>query len=787
MTHRIHPWIAVAAAILLSAVSGFTLPVMPPASALGVWRSPATCPLYWSPGAPVFPVPHPASAPAESAGRLIEASGAAALSVVRGWIEVGRPADALAALAAAPPDDPRTRLYRLAALAGLGRWSELDAALARVPAAALPPACGPHRTRWSAMSAAGTGTAAPAEAAWDELARSRPALGAYVDLWRLEAAAEAGDPVRGLAAWERLSAGDLPREARDRARLALAALHERNGRLGEARGLHLALAAESRGAERAPHWLAAARLADLEGEERAADELRRRVVSQEPAHAAGVLLDPALRARLALQPLAVARALLEARRTAEAESFASAVLASGASTSLLQEAMLLRASIRAAMGDRDGAEQDYAAFLGRWPGDPRIPDVKMDRARLAMRFRDGPAARARFQQVLAEHPGGRYADDALYLLADSWQDDYGSDPAFAERAIEAFDRLVRTAPGSYFADRSEMRAAHLAFALGRHDEARRRYAAYRGSESGREARYWMARSLDALGQRERAREIWGALAAGSDWYALISRDRLAGRPGASLELRNSGYRPAPPAALSEGMALLADPAGRTAAALLEFGERDLARAELVRGLARAGDDRQRLAAWADGLVAWGFPDLALRLGVRLGETGAGREWAFPRGHAGAVDAEARAHGLDAYYVLSLIRQESLFDAEAVSPVGAVGLMQVMPATGQEIADSIGWAGYDPELLTNPAISLHFGARYLEDQLGRFEGFWPAVLAAYNGGPHNVALWWSFPERSVDAELWIDRIPYKETRNYVKKVIAQYAMYRELYAGAPASR
>jgi soluble lytic murein transglycosylase len=114
-------------------------------------------------------------------------------------------------------------------------------------------------------------------------------------------------------------------------------------------------------------------------------------------------------------------------------------------------------------------------------------------------------------------------------------------------------------------------------------------------------------------------------------------------------------------------------------------------------------------------------------------------------------------------------------------------MQVMPATGQEIADSIGWAGYDPELLTDPAISLHFGARYLEDQLGRFDGFWPAVLAAYNGGPHNVALWWSFPERSVDAELWIDRIPYKETRNYVKKVIAQYAMYRELYASAPASR
>ena len=787
MIRRFLPSRILAAALLLSASHASALPVVPFGTALGVWRGPATCPLYWSPGAPVFPVPHPAPAPIEPDGRLIETSGAAALSEVRGWIEVGRAEDALAVLAAAPPDDPRTRLYRLAALAELARWDELDTALGETPAAALPPACGPHRARWSALAAAGTADGAAAEAAWDELARARPGLGAYVDLWRLEAAAVAGDPARGLAAWDRLAASGLPQEARDRGRLALAALYERVGRLGEARGLLLALGAESRGAERARHWLAAARIADLQGEERVADELRRRVVTQEPEQAAAVLLDPALRPRLGLPPLEVARALLRARRPAEAEPFATAVLESGPATPILQEATLLRASIRAAAGDRDGAERDYAAFLARWPGDPRVPEVRMDRGRLALRFRDGPLARGRFQEVIGEHPESRYADDALYLLADSWQDDYGSEPVFADRAIEAFDRLVRTAPGSYFADRSEMRAAHLAFALGRYEEARRRYEAYRGSESRREARYWLGRSFDALGRGERARAIWRELAAGSDWYALISRDRLAGRPAASLELRNSGYRPAPPAVPADGSALLADPAGRTAAALLEFGERELARGELQRGLARVAGDRQRLAAWADGLVAWGFPGMALRIGVRLGETGAGREWAFPRGHAGTIDAEARAHGFDAFYVLALIRQESLFDAAAVSPVGAVGLMQVMPATGQEIADSIGWAGYDPEILTDPAISLHFGARYLEDQLLRFDGSWPAVLAAYNGGPHNVALWWSFPERSVDAELWIDRIPYKETRNYVKKVIAQYATYRQLYADAPASR
>ena len=774
-------------AVALSARTAVAFPVVPPGAAWEAWSGVLSCPLYGTAGAPLSPVPHPEPAPIEPGGRLLETSGAAALAEARGWIEVGRFGDALAALAAPPATEPRARLYRLAALAGLGDWTRLDAALDSLSGGDLPPACGALRLFWSAEAAAGTGDPRAAAAAWDELRRARPEIGAYVDLWQLEAAATDADDEGGLAAWSRLAAAGLPEAARDRGRAALAVLHERAGRLGEARGLHLALAAESGGAARARHWQSAARLADLAGEGRAADEIRRRLVEHEPEHAAGLLLDPAARARLALPSLEVARALVRARRPADAEPFATAVLESGASAAVLQEATRLRASIRRARGDRAGAEADYDSFLARWPTDSRVPEVLMDRARMALAFRDGTAARAGFQEILVRYPGGKHSDDALYLLADSWQDDYGAEPEFADRAIEAFDRLVRTSPGSYFADRSEMRAAHLAFALGRYGEARRRYGAYNGSESAREARYWLARALYELGERVQAREIWRGLSRGDDWYGLLSRDRLGGRPGASLELVNAGYRSAPEPEGADGAALLADPGGRTAAALLEFGERELARAELVRGLARVGSDRQRLAQWADGLVAWGFPGIALQVGYRLGENGAGAEWAFPRGFAATIDAEARAHALDAYYVMALIRQESLFRPAAVSPVGAVGLMQVMPATGAEIADSTGWPEYDPAILTDPAVSLHFGSRYLEDQLARFDGFWPAVLAAYNGGPHNVALWWQFPERSLDAELWIDRIPYKETRNYVKKVIAQYAAYRRLHADAPASR
>src|SRR5688572_13092473 len=134
-----HSWIrhslTTAAVVLSTATPASAVPVVPPGAAWDSWGAAPSCPLYWSPGAPLSPVPHPEPAPIEPGGRLLETSGAAALAEARGWIEVGRPGDAMAVLATAPPTDPGTRLYRVAALAGLGSWEDLDAALDSVSAA----------------------------------------------------------------------------------------------------------------------------------------------------------------------------------------------------------------------------------------------------------------------------------------------------------------------------------------------------------------------------------------------------------------------------------------------------------------------------------------------------------------------------------------------------------------------------------------------------------------------------------------------------------------------------
>jgi soluble lytic murein transglycosylase len=739
------------------------------------------CPLWQHPGEPVPVYPHPPAGPVEAGGRLQEASGWTALASARGWIEVGRPERALEALAAAPPG-PAARLYRLAALDALGRWTELDAALAATAAGGLPAGCEPLHDLWTARAALAAERAPEADSAFDRLAAALPALGAWSDVLRLEAAAAGGDLGRGEAAWMRIQASDLPAVAERDARRRLPELYERAGRLEPAIAWHVTLAGEASGQERARHWIDAALLAEQRGDRGRADELRRRALVQEPAHAADIVLDAGLRARLGIEPLQAGRILVEAGRGAEADPFLTAAIESAAGTTArVAEATLLRARAREAAGDRAGAERDLAAFLARWPSDPRAADVGFERARLALDAREGELARERLESFLARWPSHARADDALYLIGDSWHDDWdggaagtrGAGPA--EQAIAAFDRLVSTRPGSYFAERAEMRAAHLAFALGRYAEAERRYRAYRG-ESAREARYWTARALDARGRREEARQIWRGLASGGDeYYALLSRDRLRGGRGLA-GLLPAGYAPPPdPGFESRGEILLESSGGRAAAALLALGRRSWAQAELERAAAKV-DDRGRLLAWAAALESWGFPDLAMRIGIRLGV----ERFSYPAGYAPALDREAREHGLDGRWVTALIRQESLFRATAVSPVGARGLMQIMPTTGREIAEAQSWPAFETEVLFDPTVSLHFGSLYLAEQRDRFGGFWPAVMAGYNAGPHRVAVWIEFPERELDPELWVDRMPFKETRNYVKKIVAQWATYRRLY-------
>ncbi len=147
-----------------------------------------------------------------------------------------------------------------------------------------------------------------------------------------------------------------------------------------------------------------------------------------------------------------------------------------------------------------------------------------------------------------------------------------------------------------------------------------------------------------------------------------------------------------------------------------------------------------------------------------------------------IPQNARLASVDLAAVYAVARQESLFDVDAISRVGARGVMQLMPATAKETADFIGVSYSPSRLLTDAGYNALLGSTYLSRQLTRFDGSLIMAAAAYNGGGGNVNKWirtFGNPtSSSVDPVVWIEQIPFEETRKYVQRVLANYMLYRE---------
>ena len=145
---------------------------------------------------------------------------------------------------------------------------------------------------------------------------------------------------------------------------------------------------------------------------------------------------------------------------------------------------------------------------------------------------------------------------------------------------------------------------------------------------------------------------------------------------------------------------------------------------------------------------------------------------------------AREIGLDPAYVYGLIRQESRFVTEARSGVGASGLMQVMPATARWTARKIGLSNFRPGQINDRDTNIQIGTAYLKFALDDFEGSLPLAAAAYNAGPGRSRQWRNGPV--LAGEIWTENIPFEETRDYVKRVLANTTNYAALITGKPQS-
>ncbi|MCC6203225.1 MAG: transglycosylase SLT domain-containing protein [Gammaproteobacteria bacterium] len=276
--------------------------------------------------------------------------------------------------------------------------------------------------------------------------------------------------------------------------------------------------------------------------------------------------------------------------------------------------------------------------------------------------------------------------------------------------------------------------------------------------------YWRARALEQAGAGDAARAVYTELARERDYYGFLAADRL----GVPYSLNQ-----VPTPMTAEERAGVESLAGvQRAREWLQLGNDYFARREWHFEAARAEPRRQAMLA----LVAhdWGWHDRAI---ITMGYT---RRYddldvRFPTVYRELVEEHAGKRGIDPALIFSIIRAESAFMDDARSSAGALGLMQLLPATGRETASSIGFKLRDQQQLYDAQVNIMLGSAYLKQMLDRFDGSFPMAAAAYNAGPHRVQRW--RPASSCAApDLWVEAVPFRETRRYVKQTLFYAAVY-----------
>lgn len=287
--------------------------------------------------------------------------------------------------------------------------------------------------------------------------------------------------------------------------------------------------------------------------------------------------------------------------------------------------------------------------------------------------------------------------------------------------------------------------------------------------------YWQARALEAMGQGEMAKQLFSDVARDRSIYGVLAADFV----GIAVDWQDKPLQ----VASHELAQLQASDEFQAFAELRALQRSSEAKRQWRHAISHLSAHDLMLAAKL--AQYWQVPALAISTIAKAGV------WddlslRFPLHHLDAVERQAQRQHIEPSVILGLIRQESAFDATAESSVGAKGLMQLMPATAQEMAtqEHITWS--DPTLLFEPSLNVELGSAYFGKLMKRFQGRYLPAIAAYNAGPNRVKQWLPL-DRSLPGDIWMEIIPYKETRNYVAAVVSNSLIYQKwLLSEAPKS-
>ncbi|MBC8212674.1 MAG: transglycosylase SLT domain-containing protein [Gammaproteobacteria bacterium] len=278
--------------------------------------------------------------------------------------------------------------------------------------------------------------------------------------------------------------------------------------------------------------------------------------------------------------------------------------------------------------------------------------------------------------------------------------------------------------------------------------------------------YWQARAYDKVGHHVKATETYRGLAQKGSYYGFLAADRIA------VSYQINQQQAADEASFDENL-LLAKSDHLLRARELFFLNRLLdARREWFQGIRKLSQLEIRQAA--SMASNWKWHDNAIKTVAKTSHR-TDYDLRFPMPYRQLMVENVEQNGLDLSVIYGVMRRESLFDPLAKSKVGALGLMQLMPSTARHVAKSLGLKKPVQSDILNIDNNIRLGTSYFKSVLKRFDDNVSLATAAYNAGPGNVKKW--LPEKeSLPADLWVETVPFKETRNYIQAVLAYATIF-----------
>ncbi|OJA04060.1 transglycosylase SLT domain-containing protein [Halomonas sp. QHL1] len=281
--------------------------------------------------------------------------------------------------------------------------------------------------------------------------------------------------------------------------------------------------------------------------------------------------------------------------------------------------------------------------------------------------------------------------------------------------------------------------------------------------------YWLGRANGQLGNQAAAEARYQQAAQDRSFYGFAAAEKL-GQPY-QLNLERNHFDDV----TRQRIAQL--PAVQRTEALLRIGEDGLANSEWLHAVQSGSSQQARALADYAAQQQWHARLVQTTIAAEMWDA---LDWRFPQAYHDSFQHWGRLTGVDPYLLMAITRRESAYNPNALSPAGARGLMQLMPGTASQVSRELGMSDPGPYGVLDPELNIRLGSTYLRDKLQRYQGNRLAAAAAYNAGPGRVDQWLGDGVEAFD--LFVESIPFRETRDYVQAVLSYRVIFESLANG-----